>query len=112
MSAAEVKIALRRNISDVDGDPTLLAQLVNVCRCYGIIDSRQHHDKGRVIEIAGFEKAVDVRYALVGCDAVRDFGVEARGRAYDSNKSIGIEEIVYATCCYLYLESTLSSIAL
>lgn len=89
MHAAKVKIAFRRDVGDVGGDPALLAELPDHGRGGRVVDGHEHHGEGCVGEVRGVEGPVDVGYLFLG-DAVGYFGVETRVRAHHGDERVGI----------------------
>lgn len=83
MDAAEIKVALGRDVGDVGGDAPLAAEAPDGRGRGGVVDRAEDEVGG--VEVGGQEEAVVVGYLVVG-DAVGDFGGEARGRADDGDE--------------------------
>lgn len=94
MNTAKVEVALRRNICNVGGNLFLLTQLPYHCGRIWIVNG--DHDHVCIVEVGGFEHAVDMCDLLLG-NSVGDFFVQTRGRTDDRNVGVGIETVEDAT---------------
>lgn len=92
MHAPKVKVAFGRNIGDVGRDALLLAQLPDLRRSVGVVDRREDHGNGGVVEIFGLEFAIEVFDLVVGY-TMCDFGVEAVARTDDGDFGVGVEKV-------------------
>lgn len=90
VDAAKVKVAFRGDICDVCSYAPLLAQFVDLRRCFWVVHGSQDHVD--TVEIRGLELAVDIiDLALV--DAVGDLVVEAFARGDDGYFGVGVEDV-------------------
>ena len=73
MHASKVEIAFGWYICDVGWYAALTTEFVDLGRNFGVIDGAKYHVY--IVEVGGFEGAVEVRDLVAGY-AICDFGVE------------------------------------
>ena len=90
MHTTKVKVALRRHVRNIRGNPALFTKFPNPRAGFGVVYGGEHHTDMRVVQIRGLEFPVDVLDLFAG-DAVGDFGVQAFAGADYCHFCVGVE---------------------